>query len=681
MFRKVQLKFFGIITSILLAIFIAVLGSVNIIMDTVMEHQTKIVLEQVAAGVEYDKTAHKFFIERPDDENWRKFEDYQRVEPPPKPDEKPSDSPTTQTEGNTSEAQTSEEITTTTHAAPTSAAPTQSPQTTAPTEAQTTRVQTTNAAETQPTWERTTRATAFKPQTTTEPRRTEPRRTEPPQTQPIQTQPIQTQPPQTQPPQTQPSETAPQHGGQGEQPVWGPWGPCGPWGPWNPWMWNRGGGSSINGDYNSNNSQNTDFSYRDHGEFTGDRDHGEHYNNDYQPPQGEVSGMANTGGSPVLDGYTIIYNSDSAQTVTSSATTADGTALQAPPREPDRRRDNGNYDYSAVPRTLGSIDFFIIMADNDGKLLGIQNNDEMSDEVAQEYINQILSKKVSSGMANNYQFCTEKKDNGTLLVFTDKSAEIDMMNKLKRTTVIVGLISIVILSVAAYFLSGLIVRPIKVAFDKQKQFVSDASHELKTPLTVISANADVLEGEIGENKWLNYIQDQAERMNVLVNDLLNLTRLENNSNFVLTEFDLSKAIENTALPFECRAFDAGKRFDLRIEQGIRITGSEQHIKQMAAIFIDNALKYSKENGTVRVRLSNDNGKIRFSVYNTGTGLKESEKEKVFERFYRSDASRNRATGGYGLGLAIAKSIIDKHKFKLFVDNAEGKSVCFIVTMT
>ncbi len=102
---------------------------------------------------------------------------------------------------------------------------------------------------------------------------------------------------------------------------------------------------------------------------------------------------------------------------------------------------------------------------------------------------------------------------------------------------------------------------------------------------------------------------------------------------------------------------------------------------MAAIFIDNALKYSKENGTVRVRLSNDNGKIRFSVYNTGTGLKESEKEKVFERFYRSDASRNRATGGYGLGLAIAKSIIDKHKFKLFVDNAEGKSVCFIVTMT
>ena len=149
---------------------------------------------------------------------------------------------------------------------------------------------------------------------------------------------------------------------------------------------------------------------------------------------------------------------------------------------------------------------------------------------------------------------------------------------------------------------------------------------------------------------------------------------------MLAEFDLSKAVENTALPFECRAFESGKNFVLNIEEGIRITGSEQHIKQMAAIFIDNALKYSKENGTVRVSLTNEGGKVRFSVYNTGTGLKESEKEKVFERFYRSDASRNRATGGYGLGLAIARSIIDRHKFRLTVDNAEGKSVCFIVTM-
>ncbi|SEK63095.1 His Kinase A (phospho-acceptor) domain-containing protein [Ruminococcus sp. YRD2003] len=663
MFRKVQLKFFGIITSILLAIFIAVLGSVNIIMDTVMENQTRIVLEQVAAGVGYDGVSQKFFIERPDDKNWQRFDDYQRAEPPADPDIMPSIPTTVQTEGTTSEAQTSEEITTTSEVL--TAAETLPPQTTAPTEAHIVEPQTTRAPETQPTWEKATRATAYKVPTTTEAQRTHPPHTQPPQTQPSQTQPPQTQPPQTLPPQTQPPETTARQDHNGDQPVWGPWGPWGPWTPWGPPPWLNGGGDGdINDGHNYGSSDDDD-----------DDDRCQE-NKNCPMPQGAVYGMANTSFAPVLDGYTIINASDSAATVT---TAADTTTAPPVPREPMRRRDDG-YDNNAVPRSLGSIDFFIIMADEEGKLAGIQNNDEMSDAVAQEYINEILSRNVSSGMANNYQFCTEKKDNGTLMVFTDKSAEIDMMNKLKRTTVIVGLISIVILSAAAYFLSGLIVRPIKVAFDKQKQFISDASHELKTPLTVISANADVLEGEIGENKWLTYIQDQADRMNVLVNDLLNLTRLENNSNFIPTEFDLSKAIENTALPFECRAFEAGKNFVLNIQEGLRITGSEQHVKQMAAIFIDNALKYSKENGTVRVTLKNDGGKIRFSVYNTGTGLKEEEKEKIFERFYRSDASRNRATGGYGLGLAIAKSIIDKHKFKLFVDNAEGKSVCFIVTM-
>ena len=645
MFRKVQLKFFGIITSILLAIFIAVLGSINIIMDTVMEHQTKIVLEQVAAGVEYDGVSQKFFIERPDDENWQRFDDYQRTEPPSKPDQKPSDSPTSHTEATTTQAVTSEETIATVQ---TTVAPTETQQQTVLPETRSTWQQTTRERETQQTWPRTTRATDIR--TTRQPVYTT-----------TTTAPVVTQPPQTDPPPT----TQPDGNGQQDPWAqwggdWGQWGPWGPWGPWNPW-WNNGGDNNNNGGQNNGGGGNI-------------------YEN-YCNPNPPASGMANNEFIPVLDGYTIINNNDSTQTTVATSSTSSTKATAMPPRERERMDPNNmGFDKESVPRSLGSIDFFLIMADEDGNLAGIQNNDEMSDAVAQEYINQILNKKVASGMANNYQFCTEKKDNGTLMVFTDKSTEIDMMNKLKRTTVVVGLISIIILSVAAYFLSGLIVRPIKVAFDKQKQFVSDASHELKTPLTVISANADVLAGEIGENKWLNYIQDQADRMNVLVNDLLNLTRLENNSNFIETEFDLSKAITNTALPFECRAFDAGKNFILNIEDGIHITGSEQHIKQMAAIFIDNALKYSKEKGTVRVSLTNDNGKIHFSVYNTGTGLKESEKEKVFERFYRSDASRNRATGGYGLGLAIAKSIIDKHKFKLFVDNAEGKSVCFIITM-
>lgn len=347
----------------------------------------------------------------------------------------------------------------------------------------------------------------------------------------------------------------------------------------------------------------------------------------------------------------------------------------APP--PDQPHGKGE----PVPKAIGSFDFFVVMADRSGKYLSVLNNNELERDTAQNYIDSILKKDSASGMLGSLQFYKLEKNNGTLIVFTDKSAEMDMLNKLLRTTVIIGIISVLLLSAAAFFLSRKIIEPLKIAFNKQKQFISDASHELKTPLTVISANADVLSCEIGENKWLTYIRSQTDRMNVLVNDLLNLTRLEiNTSDFIRTDFDLSKAVINTALPFECQAFDMNKKFELSVDENVTVNGSERHIKQMTAIFIDNALKYSNDGGTVRISLKKLGDKRALSVYNTGCGISEEEKDKIFERFYRSDESRNRATGGYGLGLAIAKSIIDKHKFKIQVETEPGKSICFIVTM-
>ncbi|WP_294753195.1 ATP-binding protein [uncultured Ruminococcus sp.] len=342
---------------------------------------------------------------------------------------------------------------------------------------------------------------------------------------------------------------------------------------------------------------------------------------------------------------------------------------------------NNKNNVEPIPKTIGSINYFAIMADTNGKYLDTFNNDEIVDERAQRYTSAIINYRKDTGMINSYQYYKASKPNGTIMILTDKSSEKEMLNQLKRTTMIVGAIALLVLSVLAYFLSKKSIQPIREAFDKQKQFVSDASHELKTPLTVISTNADVLEGEIGDNKWLNYIKSQTDRMSVLVNDLLNLTRLENSNNELERRyFNLSKAIANTALPFECQAFESNKKFEVNIEDNIMLNGSEKHIKQMAAIFIDNALKYSNDGGTIQVTLKRSGERKLFSVYNTGQGIKETDTEKIFERFYRSDESRNRATGGYGLGLAIAKSVADKHKFKIHVLNQPGKSVCFIVTM-
>ena len=643
MFRKLQLKFFGIITSILLAIFIGVLGSINILMDTVMEHQTKVVLEQVASGVEYDSNI-KTFTFQPLNDSFKADSN----EPPLKPDSQRTEPP------RTTKASTAAATSTTTSAAKEATSTTAAPET---------------EAEISPAPAPEAQAPA---QTESPAPVEEPAEPEPPA--PVEEVPTVTAPPIEKPTEkptekrnddkrhneepTQPSEN---NGWNGPYPPWGPWQPCQPWQPWQPRIQNN----------NTKKEPAAETTTADQNHHESDRE------DDCRQNEEGIKPQANTMQIPVLDGYTVLDSDESSEPASTTTASDSGKTSDTAPVPRGNMPPNGG---DPVPKSLGSIDFFIIMADKDGKYLDIRNSD-MTEEVAQQYIDKILDSNATCGMVNNYQFCTEKKPNGTLLVLTDKSAEMNMMKKLKRITVIVGSISVVILSALGYFLSGLIVKPISVAFDKQKQFISDASHELKTPLTVISANADVLAGEIGENRWLTYIRDQTDRMNVLVNDLLNLTRLENRSNeFIQAEFDLSKAITNTALPFECQAFETNKNFELDIDDGIRTTGSEQHIKQMAAIFIDNALKYSSDGGTVRVSLKTENGKPVLSVYNTGKGVKDSEKDKIFERFYRSDASRNRATGGYGLGLAIAKSIIDKHKFKVSVDNIEGKSICFIVTM-
>ena len=593
MFRKVQLKFFGIITAILIAIFIGVLSSVNIIVDALIEHQTKGVLEQVASGVEYNTQTATFTFKNPNPMRQDKRGD--KI-PTPSENEKPTSAVSKAT---TAAAQTSTVPETTTVR---SVSAETKPSSAASEEA---KPAVSSAAPTEPSVPPTL-------PNTSEPY--SPPAVEPPA------------PPETYPPKEPwgwdkpPFPDDPYKG-----PNQGDWGNN--WGgePWNDDYWNDG------------------------------RWHPERSNYD------DIEQTANYDFMPVLDGFTI---------------NVDETA---PPLPPEGIHDQNGHE--PVPRSLDSIDFFVIMADNNGKYLSSLNNDALTEDAAQHYIDTILSHKKTIGMTDNFSYCTKKKSNGTLMVLTDRTSEINIMNKLKRTTFFIGMASVILLSAAAYFLSGLIVKPIKDTFEKQKQFISDASHELKTPLTVISTNADVLSGEIGDNKWLNYIHDQINRMNVLVNDLLDLSRLENKtSNFIKTEFDLSQAVTNAALPFECQAFESNKNFVLNIDDGITVTGSEQHIKQMAGIFIDNALKYSKDGGTVRVSLSKDDGKAVLSVYNTGAGVKDSEKDRLFERFYRSDESRNRTTGGYGLGLAIAKSIIDKHKFKITVENEEGKSICFVVAM-
>jgi len=272
-------------------------------------------------------------------------------------------------------------------------------------------------------------------------------------------------------------------------------------------------------------------------------------------------------------------------------------------------------------------------------------------------------------------------DGQTKLLVLDARLDFLSASNTLRSVILITAAACVLLSVLAWLLVRRMVQPVEEAFIRQKQFVSDASHELKTPLAVISANAEVLEQEIGENEYLGYIRSEVRRTDTLVRNLLTLARLDRNeANAEMKPFDLSRALLDVALPFESTVYEAGKTLEMEIPDGIRCTGNEEMVKQLAVILLSNALKYSDEHGRIRISL-HDTGKQReIRVFNTGDAIQPEDQEKIFDRFWRADQSHSKETGGHGLGLAIARSIVDLHRGRITVESTEGKGTEFIVTL-
>lgn len=288
---------------------------------------------------------------------------------------------------------------------------------------------------------------------------------------------------------------------------------------------------------------------------------------------------------------------------------------------------------------------------------------------------------IDKGFYRDMMYEITRDDLYTVIVLVDLSSDIGFLVSLSKMSVAIVVISLIFVFIFSYYLSRWAIKPVKTALENQRRFISDASHELKTPLAVISANADVLEAEIGENKWLSNIKSQSEVMSALVFDLLDLAKMdETGEELVLAKFDLSSVILSKALEFECAAFENGKTFEQNITEGIAYTGNEEAIRHLVTILIDNAIKHSDEKGIIRVTLTSSGNKKIFQVYNTGNGIRNSEKDKIFNRFYRSDESRSKSTGGYGLGLSIAKAIVDAHHGTITVDGEENKWVSFTVVL-
>ncbi len=236
----------------------------------------------------------------------------------------------------------------------------------------------------------------------------------------------------------------------------------------------------------------------------------------------------------------------------------------------------------------------------------------------------------------------------------------------------VGLLSVFVLLI---YLSSRIVKPFSDNYEKQKRFITDAGHELKTPLTIIDADTEVLEMDFGENEWLKDIQGQTKRLADLTNALVMLSRMEEGQKKEMEiEFPLSDVVEEVFHTFQAPAKIQEKTLTGAIAPMLSMRGDERAIRSLTTILLNNAMKYADEKGRVRVTLERQKNRIRLSVFNTTEHISREQIAHLFDRFYRTDASRNSGTGGYGLGLSIAAATAASHRGKIIAETEDEKSL-------
>ena len=305
--------------------------------------------------------------------------------------------------------------------------------------------------------------------------------------------------------------------------------------------------------------------------------------------------------------------------------------------------------------------FYTVAVSYDGKVLEIKNEKPTvhTDADLERLAKQIIKGENHNGTENNLAFLKADKGGYTLVVFMDNTVINESAMTLLRYTLIFGGVALVLFFFLSVFLARKIVAPLEESYQKQRQFISDAGHELKTPVSVVSANAELLSRQIGDNQWLQNIQYENERMGMLIGQLLDLARTEN-ATPQMEHIDFSRLVAGEALPFESVAFENGLVLNSNIAGGIAVEGNSTQLKQLASILLDNAIRHSKVDGEVRLTLSNDNGIAQLSVINPGDEIPIEHRERIFERFYRVDSARNGEDKHYGLGLAIAKAIVDAH---------------------
>ncbi len=268
-----------------------------------------------------------------------------------------------------------------------------------------------------------------------------------------------------------------------------------------------------------------------------------------------------------------------------------------------------------------------------------------------------------------FDYSVREVNSSTVIAYIDVTKDVELLQASLIRYLIIFVITSGFATLISHFLTKRNILPIEVSYGKQKEFVQNASHELKTPLTVINTNIDVLLStkEYKDNKWLKYVKTEVKRMNKLTHDLLYLANNEE-QNVIKTEFNASESLEGLLLGVEALAYENKIELDYTVEENLQISFNKEQYIQVVLILLDNAIKYTEPGHKISVSLQKDSKFTVLKVRNTGEGIKEDDLVRLFERFYKVDKSRENKQNSYGLGLSIAKAIMDNHKGSISVSS-------------
>ena len=350
------------------------------------------------------------------------------------------------------------------------------------------------------------------------------------------------------------------------------------------------------------------------------------------------------------------------------------TDASAKPPKPKRINDETKYESR----------FFSVVLKEDGSVKMVDTGmiAAVDDEGALAMAREVLSGGRERGFAGIYRYAVVRCDEGCVRVtFLDSRQGLENFRYFLNVSIGITLMGLAVALLVVFFLSDRFIRPIAESYEKQKRFITDAGHEIKTPLTVINANAELLECDFGENESIDDIKAQTRRLTSLTEKLVYLARMEENEkNFSKETFSLSALAEEMVPAFEHLAQAQGKRLQAEIQPEISFHGNEEMISRLISLLLDNAVKYASPGGGIAVSLTKQGRHAVFSVANPTEGnIKKEDMGRLFERFYRADGSRNSETGGHGIGLSTAKAITEQHGGRIKADLSDEKR--FTVTVT